>query len=398
MDDNARRRRQEQPGSSSSNPRHSVHDPNAPRRSYATGGLDRYRAAPLHTDPPGPRSMAATTSYSGYYQEPAAAFSHAMSQSTIAYPTDYAQDSRQTQGYNTYNTPMLYNVPQAGTQSAVYDTSQQFPSRQAAGLQMMTPDVAAPYFPSEPANAAAAAGLQPQTASSSTSAVYQQSPADQRMLQQTYPGSITSLSGMAQTGAPEQVVEEHEYGTASTATASASTAAATAASTAMGEAYEQYQGALREVFTNIQNGVLQTASESLLGVSEWLLSKVVELGLTGDDEALYQDRVKLWRDFNHAWLSLCQKQKDMLESGLPPQRGQSLVSEEYLRKMGQEIVRLCNGIERHGLVDYECGVWEELIIDILGQCLDLYDSGRNEASSSVSNPSGVGRSSHRGSR
>ncbi len=53
----------------------------------------------------------------------------------------------------------------------------------------------------------------------------------------------------------------------------------------------------------------------------------------------------------------------MLESGLPPQRGQSLVSEEYLRKMGQEIVRLCNGIERHGLVDYECGVWEELIID-----------------------------------
>lgn len=31
--------------------------------------------------------------------------------------------------------------------------------------------------------------------------------------------------------------------------------------------------------------------------------------------------------------------------------------------MGHEIVRLCNGIERHGLVDYEYGVWEELIID-----------------------------------
>ncbi|KAI1429495.1 hypothetical protein F5Y12DRAFT_406696 [Xylaria sp. FL1777] len=395
MDDNARRRRQDQPGSSSSNPRHSLHDPNASRRSYGTAGLDRYRPAPLHTDPPGPRSMAATASYSGYYQEPAAAFSHAMPQSTIAYSTDYAQDSRQTQGYNTYNTSMLYNVPQAGTQSTVYDTSQQFPSRQAAGLQMMPADVAAPYFPSEPTNAAAAAGLQPQTASSSTSAVYQ-SPADQRMLQQTYPGSITSMSGMAQAGGPEQVVEEQEYGTAATATTS--TAAASAASTAMGEAYEQYQGALREVFTNIQNGVLQTASESLLGVSEWLLSKVVELGLTGDDEALYQDRVKLWRDFNHAWLSLCQKQKDMLESGVPPQRGQSLVSEEYLRKMGQEIVRLCNNIERHGLVDYECGVWEELIIDILGQCLDVYDNNRNEASSSVSNPSGVGRSSHHGSR
>ncbi|KAI1355017.1 hypothetical protein F5Y01DRAFT_222631 [Xylaria sp. FL0043] len=396
MDEHARRRRQEQPGSSS-NPRHSAHDPNASRRSYGAGGLDRYRPAPLHTDPPGPRSMAATTSYSGYYQEPAAAFSHAMPQSTIAYPTDYAQDSRQTQGYNAYNTSMLYNVPQAGTQGTVYDTSQQFPSRQAAGLQMMPPDVAAPYFPSEPTNAAATAGLQPQTASSSTSTVYQQSPVDQRILQQTYPGNIASMSGMAQAGTSEQVVEEQEYAT--TASAPASTAAAAAASTAaMGEAYDQYQNALGDVFTNIQNGVLQTASESLLGVSEWLLSKVVELGLTGDDEALHQDRVKLWRDFNHAWLSLFQKQRDMLDSGVPPQRGQSLVSEEYLRKMGNDIVRLCNNIERHGLVDYECGVWEELIIDILEQCLDAYDNGRNEGSSSLSNPPGAGRSSHRGSR
>ncbi|TGJ86485.1 hypothetical protein E0Z10_g2322 [Xylaria hypoxylon] len=331
--------------------------------------------------------MASTASYSGYYQEPAAAFSQAMPQSTIAYPPDYGQDSRQTQGYNTYNTSMLYNVPQASAQSAVYDTTQQFPARQAAGLQMMPADVAAPYFPSEPANTAAAAGLQPQTASSSTSAVYQQSPGDPRMLHQSYPGSIASMGGMTQAGAPEQVVEGEEYATPSAA-----------ASAAMGEAYEQYQGALREVFTNIQKGVLQTASESLLGVSEWLLSKVVELGLTGDEEALHQDRIKLWHDFNHAWLSLFQKQKDMLESGLPPQRGQSLVAEEDLRKMGQEIIRLCNGIERHGLVDYECGVWEELIIDIIEKCLDVYESGHDEPGPSVPNPSGVGRSSHRGSR
>jgi hypothetical protein len=159
---------------------------------------------------------------------------------------------------------MLYNVPQAGPQSAVYDTSQQFPSRQAAGLQMMPADVAAPYFPSESTNAAAAAGLQPQTGSSSSSTVYQQSPADQRMIQQNYPGSMASMSGMSQTGAPEEVVGGADY----TASASAE----------MGEAYEQYQTALREIFTNIQNGVLQTASESLLSVSEWLLSKVVELG------------------------------------------------------------------------------------------------------------------------
>ncbi|KAI1754448.1 hypothetical protein F4782DRAFT_31574 [Xylaria castorea] len=368
MDDNARRRRQEQASSSSSS-RYVINDPNAPRRPYGIAGLDRYRhAAASSTSPPAPRSMGGATSYSGYYQEPAAAFSQSIPQSTIAYPPEYAHDSRQTQGYGAYNTSMLYNVPQASTQSTVYDANQQFPSRQGGGLQMMPPDVAAPYFPGEPTNAAATAGLQPQTASSSTTAVYQQSPTDQRMLQQSYPSAIAPMGSLAQTE-PEQIVEDEEY-------TAAAPAAAPAQTSQMGEAYEQYQGALREIFTNIQNGVLQTAGESLLGVSEWLLSKVVDLGLTGDEENLHDDRIKLWRDFNHAWLSLCQKQKDMLESGLPSQRGQNLLSEEDLKKMGQELIRLCNGIERHGLVDYEYGVWEELIIEVLGKCLDVYEENR----------------------
>ncbi|KAI0837690.1 hypothetical protein F5Y06DRAFT_269999 [Hypoxylon sp. FL0890] len=104
----------------------------------------------------------------------------------------------------------------AGTQGAVYDTSQQFPPRQAAGLQMMPADSTAPYFPNEPTNAAAAAGLQPQTGSSSMSAVYQQGPAGRRAMLQSY------CSSMAPTSALEQVVEEPDY------TASAKT----------GEAYE----------------------------------------------------------------------------------------------------------------------------------------------------------------
>lgn len=31
--------------------------------------------------------------------------------------------------------------------------------------------------------------------------------------------------------------------------------------------------------------------------------------------------------------------------------------------MGDELVRLCDGIERHGLVDYQYGVWEEQITE-----------------------------------
>jgi hypothetical protein len=206
--------------------------------------------------------MGGTGAYSGYYQEPAAAFSTAMPQNTMPYQSEYGQDTRPQQNFGAYNASMMYNVPQAGAQSTVYDTSQQFPSRQPAGLQIMPTDVAAPYFPNEPTNSAAAPGLQGQAASSSTSAVYQQSPADQRAMLQNYPSGMASMSGMSQTSAPDQVMEEQDY----------------SGSAEMGEAYEQYQSALKEIFTNIRNGVLVAASESLLNVSDWLLSKVSELG------------------------------------------------------------------------------------------------------------------------
>lgn len=36
---------------------------------------------------------------------------------------------------------------------------------------------------------------------------------------------------------------------------------------------------------------------------------------------------------------------------------------DVLDKMGKELSRLCDGIERHGLVDYQYGVWEQFIFD-----------------------------------
>ncbi|KAI0885203.1 uncharacterized protein GGS22DRAFT_188493 [Annulohypoxylon maeteangense] len=386
MDDHGRRRRPNEPpiNAPSNNPRYPVHDPNAQGRSYGASGSDRYRPAPLNTSPTATRGIGGAATYSGYYQEPAAAFSTAMQPNTMTYQPEYGQDTRQTQSFSTYNTPMMYNVPQASAQSAVYDTSQQFPSRQPAALQMIQTDVATPYFPSEPTNAAAASNLQSHASTSSTSAVYQQSPASQRTMLQNYPSGMTSMSGMAQTSTSDQAMEEPDY----------------SQTTEMTEAYEHYQAALREVFTNIRSGVLQAASESLLNISEWLLSKVVELGLAADDENLYRDRIKMWQDFNHAWLSLFQKQKDLMGTGLQLQRGQTLISEDGLRKMGKEIVRLCDGIDRHGLVDYEYGVWEENIVAIIEECLDLYENEEEAepGSSSVANPAGPSHHGHHTSR
>lgn len=93
-----------------------------------------------------------------------------------------------------------------------------------------------------------------------------------------------------------------------------------------------------------------------------LTDRISHAGLTSDDQNLYSDRIKLWNDFNHAWLSLLQMQKELMESGHQLQRSQTLISREGLERMAKELLRLCDQIERHGLVDYQYGVWEEQII------------------------------------
>jgi hypothetical protein len=40
----------------------------------------------------------------------------------------------------------------------------------------------------------------------------------------------------------------------------------------------------------------------------------------------------------------------------------SILKYDELETMGKELVRLCDIMEKHGLVDYQMGVWEEEII------------------------------------
>lgn len=124
-------------------------------------------------------------------------------------------------------------------------------------------------------------------------------------------------------------------------------------------------------------------------------------GLTMDDASLHADRIKLWDDFNHAWLALGQKQAELMGSRQQLSRSQRLLSQDSIEKLGNELVRLCDGLERHGLIDYQYGVWEEQIvagkfshhtlpqapteillpdranipsITVLEDCLDLYEA------------------------
>jgi hypothetical protein len=90
-------------------------------------------------------------------------------------------------------------------------------------------------------------------------------------------------------------------------------------------------------------------------------------GLTRDDEALHAERIRLWDEFNRAWLTALQRQHDltleMMQTGQALQEPQSILGAQALDQLAREMVRLCDTIEKHGLVDYQMGVAEEEIMD-----------------------------------
>ncbi|KAI1814795.1 hypothetical protein GGS20DRAFT_585166 [Poronia punctata] len=328
------------------------------------GGFAGFRRPPENSASSPPRAMPDTGSYNGFYQAPS--YSQPMHQ----YTADYTQNGRQPQG-SAYNQSVIYNVLQTGTQSAVYGTSQPYSSRQAAGMQMMpAPVVSGHYYQGQLPSAAVPAHLQTQSSPSSTSAVYQQAHPDQRLFQQTYPRNMNSMSTNGQgDGSISRMAEGQPPDV-------------------FGEAYRQYQETLGQIFTDIQGGRLRRACDALQDITNWLLTRVEELGLASDEEGFEQERMELWNDFNHAWLALLQKQKEFHLSQNPDQPQQELLTKLKLESLGSQITSLCDPLESLGLVDYGYGVWEERIIDTILECLQLYsDPPENDASPQVKSPS-----------
>jgi hypothetical protein len=88
---------------------------------------------------------------------------------------------------------------------------------------------------------------------------------------------------------------------------------------------------------------------------------------------MHGERLKLWMDFNHCWLAVLQRQKELtLELQQTGQRSASMSLLEYdqMETMGKELIRLCDVMEKHGLVDYQMGVWEEEIINRKSSLID----------------------------
>lgn len=96
------------------------------------------------------------------------------------------------------------------------------------------------------------------------------------------------------------------------------------------------------------------------------------LGLHHDDEDEQTQRILLWRELNHAWEALGQKQKSITENAIRTrQQPADFLTSIAIRNLIDKLVSWCDQIEKYGLVDYEMGIWEEQIVDVFIQCLDL---------------------------
>jgi hypothetical protein len=81
---------------------------------------------------------------------------------------------------------------------------------------------------------------------------------------------------------------------------------------------------------------------------------------------MHTERLKFWNEFNLCWLTLFQKQRELItemhnmrQHLHPPQ---NIMEYDLMESMGEKLIQLCDFMEKHGLVDYQMGVWEEEIM------------------------------------
>ncbi|RPA86113.1 hypothetical protein BJ508DRAFT_321789 [Ascobolus immersus RN42] len=301
--------------------------------------------------------------------------------SPMGYQPDYSQETPRQQSYPSYGSSMEYGMPQAATSS--YAT---YPARQTTSMNSVLPNQISQfttqyYVPSEPSTPVSAISTIPPPPPPSQP---QYSPVGYE--QARYTSNYIAPPTMSQQAAEplpdygqtqQQTHLQREQPQQQQQQLQATSQMDTE------DAYSEYQRALHETYQMIRDGRLSTAGTSLLKVSEWLLSNAVTLGLVRDEKALHAYRTRMWDEFNLCWITCLRKQKDLLQEGILAtelQPARDLLQVDALKKMGDDLVRLCDSLEKHGLVDYQFGVWEEEIIDELQECLDLMEGRRGSDS------------------
>jgi hypothetical protein len=183
------------------------------------------------------------------------------------YEQSCCQQPQSSGGYGTTPTISLDDV-QLWSHNLIYIT-RQFNLCQPAAMHTMTPDIASSHFGSEMGNSGGSGMQELAHGSSGFTNVYEPS----NDINYYAGSSISNVSTVPQaTASPEVSVGHREDGEGG-----------------LDEKWVSYQQLLGSVFQNIVNGSLQSASETLLSVTSWLLSQVAELGMCFADPLWNQD-------------------------------------------------------------------------------------------------------------
>ncbi|KAL8945342.1 MAG: hypothetical protein Q9211_000112 [Gyalolechia sp. 1 TL-2023] len=290
-----------------------------------------------------------------------------MQNNSMQFPPDYNQGQPRSQNFPQYTSQIVYDVPQQPQARSSYDVVPQYQPRQPASLEIIPNQFDVPSYYQSGVAIGPSAQASPDAQYASTQfhpGIPYQTPGPRgQAIPTVYPASIAEYPHSA----TQEVVEQQQEPEGSS----------------YQEELNQYQETVRQVFEHTSQGRLGEAAELLLRMSKWLLSRVKELGLVSDDQSLREGRLKLWDEFNKCWLAVLQRQMDdsrqMLNAGQPPSTAPDILPEAFLKEMGDALIQQCDGIEKFGLVDYQMGVWEEEIMSILTQCLDLLEGDEGEA-------------------
>jgi hypothetical protein len=343
---------------------------------------DRYRQAPLTAGPPTSAPGSRAGSSYGYAYGDGPQFASSIQPSNVSYGAqDYGGGQQQSpqrasQQYSPFGQNVMYGV--AGAQgsasgSSQYEPVEQYQQNRDSAIQVLSTGfgVAQPqYYESGPTSAPASALATPSVPSQYPSLGYTtpQAAGGRDSLTPAYStaGMTDPHQSTAQTGFPQGNYTDQQN-----------------AGNEFDVFYNRYQTELKRTFEHVRDGRLSEAAQQLSMLSDWVLhyaetlgeltcgrngERAAELttGLVRDDENHYSQRLKLWDEFNTCWLATLQKQKafsqEMVSTGQRPQAPRTLIDYDYLEKMGTQLVKHCDNMEKHGLVDYQMGVWEEEII------------------------------------
>jgi hypothetical protein len=170
-----------------------------------------------------------------------------------------------------YESAMLYGFGQQGSAHGPFDVVPQYSTRQSAAIEALSNQMAIPqYFPEEPTGTGVP-GLSPYL---NTLPYNQPGPMARASNAHPFPTTMADFTSIG-TGSSGQAVEQQQQQQIDPSQQPGTDPSS------LDQAYAQYQRALRSTFDQTRAGRLVEASESLMEISEWLVTNARDLGRFG---------------------------------------------------------------------------------------------------------------------